>query len=334
MTRAFITGVGGFLGSHLAEALLADHYTVDGNDNLICGSIDNVPEGVAYYDTDCRDFDGMSDIFADCQPEVLVHCAATASEGFSVFSPSFITKNIYEASVATFSAAIARGVKRIVFMSTMARYGMNAIPFTESTAAKPVDPYGVAKVAAEQTLRILCETHKVKYSILVPHNIAGIRQKYDDPTRNVVSIMINRVLQGKPIIIYGDGLQTRCFSPVADCIPPIVRAVHGAADGEVINIGPDSGAITVLSLAQHICSRMGVKESIVHVDPRPNEVKHAWCSSEKSRRVLGYKEQQSLWTCIDEMIEDLRRKGPKEFMYDYPVEISEGCPVTWKERLL
>jgi UDP-glucose 4-epimerase len=331
--KAFVTGVGGFLGSHLAEALRGQ-YVVDGNDSLVCGSIDNVPEGVAFYDTDCRDFDGMRDIFDDCRPDVLIHAAATASEGFSVFSPSFITKNIYEASVATFSAAIANGVKRIVFMSSMARYGMNALPFTEQTAPRPVDPYGCAKVAAEQTLRILCETHNVKYSILVPHNIIGINQKYDDPTRNVVSIMINRVLQGKPIIVYGKGDQTRCFSPVEDCIPPILRAVHGAADGEVVNIGPDSGAITIIGLAQHICRRMGVKEEIVHVGPRPTEVKHAYCSSDKSRRMLGYKEQQSLWTCIDEMIEDLRLKGPKDFVYDYPIEISEGCPATWKERLL
>ena len=334
MTRVFVTGIAGFLGSHLAEALLKDQYVVDGNDNLICGDMDNVPDGAAYYDTDCRDFDGMSDIFSEVRPDVLIHCAATASEGFSVFSPSFITKNIYEASVATFSAAIASGVKRIVFMSTMARYGHSPLPFLETMPARPTDPYGVAKVAAEQTLSILCETHGVKYSVLCPHNIIGLKQKYDDPTRNAVSIMINRILNGKPIIIYGDGLQTRCFSPVADCLPPILRAVHGAADGEVVNVGPDTGSISILELARHICRRMGVKDDIVHVAPRPAEVKHAWCSSDKSRRLLGYKEQQSLWTCIDEMIDDLRRKGAKPFAYDYPIEISEGCPVTWKERLL
>ena len=75
-----------------------------------------------------------------------------------------------------------------------------------------VDPYGVSKVAAERILEILCHTHDVEYNIAVPHNIIGPNQKYDDPFRNVVSIMINRMMQGKAPIIYGDGNQTRCFS--------------------------------------------------------------------------------------------------------------------------
>ena len=77
----------------------------------------------------------------------------------------------------------------------MARYGSQEYPFTENMKPKPVDPYAISKVAAEQVLINLCELNKIEWVIAVPHNIIGPRQKYDDPFRNVVSIMINRMLQ-------------------------------------------------------------------------------------------------------------------------------------------
>ena len=140
------------------------------------------------------------------------HCAATAHEGLSVFSPYEISKNNFLASVSVFSAAIAHKVKRIIFCSSMARYGDQKTPFTEDMNPKPVDPYAISKVAAENVLINLCELNNIEWVIAVPHNIIGPRQKYDDPFRNVVSIMINRMLQKKAPIIYGDGEQKRCFS--------------------------------------------------------------------------------------------------------------------------
>ena len=215
--KIFITGVAGFLGSHLADRMLELGHEVTGNDNLLGGYRANVDPRVKFYTTDCCDRRMMECIIKDS--EVVIHCAATAHEGLSVFSPDFITKNIYQASVSTISAAISAGVKRFVFCSSMARYGRQAAPFTEDYHhTAPVDPYGIAKVGVEQTLKVLCDTHGMEWNIAVPHNIIGPRQRYDDPFRNVLSIMINRNLQGKPAIIYGDGSQTRCFSYIGDCV--------------------------------------------------------------------------------------------------------------------
>ena len=94
----------------------------------------------------------------------------------------------------------------------MARYGNPKTPYKVNMPPKPEDPHGIAKVVAEDTLKFLCEVHGMEYNIAAPHNIVGPNQKYDDPFRNVMSIFINRNLQNKPCIIYGDGEQKRCFS--------------------------------------------------------------------------------------------------------------------------
>lgn len=330
--KIFITGIGGFLGSHLAESLTALGHEVSGNDNLICSSVSIERKLIM----NCRYYDGMKRMLDKFKPETVIHCAATAHEGLSNFSPSFITKNIFEASVSTFSAAIAAGVKRIIFMSSMARYGNGAVtPFNEEMNVSPIDPYGIAKVASEHTLVSLCKLHNVEYVIAIPHNIIGPRQKYDDPYRNVASIMINRALQGKPIIIYGDGQQKRCFSPIGDCLDSLVKMIDAPISGEIINIGPDSGEITVLELAHKIISLTGSTAGIEHVDGRPNEVKKAYCSSNKARKLLGFSPKQSLDSCLADMVYYIKEHGTKEFKYGFPIEIiTEKTPRTWTEKLL
>ena len=214
--KILVTGVAGFLGSHLSQQLSELGHKVVGIDNMIGGYEDNIPKNVEFHNIDCCDFEKIKGVMKGVQ--IVYHCAATAHEGLSVFSPFEITKNNYLASVSIFSAAVNEKVKRIIFCSSMARYGSQKYPFTEEMTPKPVDPYAISKVAAEQVLINLCELNKIEWVIAVPHNIIGPKQKYDDPFRNVVSIMINRMLQGKAPIIYGDGKQTRCFSYIDDCL--------------------------------------------------------------------------------------------------------------------
>lgn len=328
--RIFITGIAGFLGSHLAEELKRLGHHVDGNDSEICSSVKLSP----LQKLDCNNTKILKNVIEGHKTSTLIHCAATAHEGFSNFSPSFITKNIYEASVSTFSAAIAAGVKRIIFMSSMARYGAQTLPFHESQTPHPVDPYGIAKVAAEDTLKVLSRTHGVEYVIVIPHNIIGPGQRYWDPYRNVASIMINKSLKGEQLIVYGDGLQERCFSPIKDCLHSLVKMIDAPIAGETINIGPEKGKMTVLNLAHMINRLAGSTKPIIHVPDRPNEVKQAYCTSRKVKHLLGYEPQQSIEDCLKEMIEHIRSVGTKDFQYSFPLEISEGCPLTWKERLI
>ncbi len=332
--KIFVTGVAGFLGSHVADAFLADGHEVVGVDNMLGGELDNVPEGVDFHQVDCCSFEAMLRLTVGA--EIVFHCAATAYEGFSVFSPHLVTENIVTASTAVFSAAIQNRVKRIVFCSSMARYGANEIPFMETYAPRPQDPYGIGKVAAEDILRNLCDVHGVEYVIAVPHNIIGPRQKFDDPYRNVASIMINLMLQGRQPIIYGDGKQKRCFSFVDDCIFCLKEmAFRDSVAGEVVNIGPDEEFVEINELAEVIGNLLAFNLNPTYLPDRPQEVKNATCSADKARRLLGYETGVPLRDGLERMIDFVRDKGPRPFKYHLDLEIvNEMTPRTWSERLL
>lgn len=332
--KIFITGVAGFLGSHLADRMIELGHKVAGNDNLIGGYRDNVPAGVQFFEIDCCDNEKLSAAMAGS--DIVIHAAATAHEGLSVFSPSFITRNIFEASVSAISAAIQNKVKRFVFCSSMARYGNQQTPFTEDMNPAPEDPYAVAKVASESILKMLSETHGLEWNIAIPHNIVGPRQCYDDPFRNVMSIMINRVLQGKAPIIYGDGLQTRCFSYVGDCIQCLEKlALDPNIVYETVNIGPDEGTVSVKEMAQKVMAACNFVGDPIHMPDRPREVKHASCSADKARKLLGYETKATLEQSIEETVKYIKERGPHPFNYRYKLEIiNEKTPATWKDRLI
>ncbi|MCP4679193.1 MAG: NAD-dependent epimerase/dehydratase family protein, partial [Deltaproteobacteria bacterium] len=246
--RVFITGIAGFLGSHLADKFLSEGYAVVGSDNLVGGYLDNVPKGAAFHQVDCNDFERMAPLMNGV--DIVYHCAATAYEGLSVFCPHLVTQNIVTATSGTVSAAVAGNVKRFVLCSSMARYGTNDVPFTENMVPRPQDPYGIGKWSSELLLENIAETHGMEWVVAVPHNIIGPRQRYDDPYRNVASIFINLMLQGRQPYIYGDGNQKRCFSFVSDVVDPLFRmATEDSCAGEVINIGPDDTFVTINELS-------------------------------------------------------------------------------------
>jgi UDP-glucose 4-epimerase len=329
--RVLISGVAGFLGSHLADAFLADGWQVIGVDNLIGGYLDNVPAGVEFHRVDCNDFVVLLPLMAGV--DVVYHCAATAYEGLSVFSPHFVTQNIVTATTGMVSAAIASRARRFVLCSSMARYGANAVPFTEDLTPRPQDPYGIGKLAAEMLLRNLAETHGMEWVIAVPHNIIGPRQKYDDPYRNVAAIFVNLLLQGQPIRIYGDGSQRRCFSFVSDVVAPLRQmATDPRCVGEVINVGPDDEFVSVLGLASLVARLMGVELRCEFLPPRPQEVALANCSAAKARALLNYEPRVSLEEGLRAMIEWITARGPRPFVHHVGLEIvNAATPRTWSK---
>lgn len=330
----FITGVAGFLGSHLADRMIELGHNVSGNDNLIGGYLANINSRVKFYNIDCCDQEKMSDAMK--YSDIVYHCAATAHEGLSIFSPNFITKNIFQASVSTISAAIQNNVTRFVYCSSMARYGNQEYPFTETQNTQPVDPYGIAKVAGEDVLKILAPMNNMEWVIAVPHNIVGPRQRYDDPYRNVMSIMINRILQGKQPVVYGNGTQMRCFSFIDDCIYCLEKlALDSTIKNEIFNIGPDEEFVTIKYLAELIMKELNFTDGIEYHNSRPNEIKYATCSSLKAKERLNYRTSTTLIDGLRQTINYIKQTGPKKFDYSYPLEIiNELTPTTWSKKTM
>lgn len=333
MKKIFITGVAGFLGSHLADAFLKKGYIVRGCDNLIGGELINVPCGVEFYNRDLINLKGLSHLMSGC--DIVYHTACTAYEGLSVFSPSLVVSNTIQISVNTFTAAIQAGANRFVHCSSMARYGTHDNIYTETTACKPQDPYGIAKYSTELLLQNLSQVHGIDLVIAVPHNIIGPRQKYDDPFRNVASIMSNLMLQNRQPIIYGDGMQTRCFTDVEDIIASMIAlAEDDRAVGQIFNVGPDNDTITILELAKKIANQLGFNLDPIFVAARPQEVKHAICSSDKIKQYFNYSTTITLDESLTKLIEYIQRNGVKQFKYHLPIEIvNDKTPLPWKNKL-
>jgi UDP-glucose 4-epimerase len=148
--------------------------------------------------------------------------------------------------------------------------------------------------------------------------------------------MINRMLRGLQPIIYGDGSHVRCFSFIDDALSCLVEMGNGeAAVGEVINIGPDEEAITILGLAQEIADIVGLALDPIFVADRPTEVAVATCSADKARRLLGYRTTTTLRDGLASMVEWIARETPTDFDYHAELEIvTARTPSTWVDKLI
>jgi len=334
VTKVFITGIAGLVGSNLAKYLINKGYEVSGIDNGIGGIDDNIPQGIIYHEEDILDTDFLKAAMGGA--DVVFHAAALPYEGLSVFSPTITATSIVSGTLSTAVAALHNNVRLFINCSSMARYGNQIPPFTEDMPTKPVDPYGLAKVQAEQHLSLLSQIHGLNYVTVVPHNVIGVGQRYFDPFRNVAGIMINRILQDKPIIVYGTGEQKRSFSNVLDCVIAIERIIQSDRDicGQVYNIGPDHNEITIKQLADKIAQYADKELTLEFFPDRPAEVKYAYCSSDKVKREFNYSADITVDTTLQQMIQWIKPRV-KEFEYHLPIElITSSTPKTWTEQLI
>lgn len=334
MKRVLVTGVAGFMGSHLADKLLSKGYEVIGIDNLLGGYKENVPAGVVFHQIDLANLEAIQPLFTGV--DYVIHSACTAYEGLSVFSPALVVQNTIQITATTLSASVKAGVRKFVYLSSMARYGtQGSEPFTEDMIVKPQDPYGIAKVGSEMLVENICTTNGIEFVILVPHNIIGPRQKYDDPFRNVASIMSNRMLSGKQPIIYGTGEQVRCFSFMWDVVDPCMVALEDSkVNGMTINVGPDEDFVTINELAKKIGAIIGFNVDPIYMPVRPKEVFYATCSASKARKMLNYETSTSLDEGLKELVSWIQLMGTKPFHYHLPIEFTNSTtPKTWTEKI-
>lgn len=342
MKSIVITGSAGLLGSHLSQEFLERGYHVIGIDSLIGGYIENHPKSHKFVHIK-KDILNRDQILTELKAinsniECIIHCAALAHEGLSVYSPKTIVENIYVGTASMASIAAQLKIPYFINTSSMARYGEGTPPFKETDTPNPVDPYGLAKLHAEQHLNLMSDIYKFKVFHVVPHNVCGPHQCYSDPFRNVLSIFANRVKQDKPIYIYGDGEQKRSFSHIEDCVRAFGRLYYARDtifNKQVFNIGPDHGTeISINTLAKRVKAYSNNDIDIVKLPGRPQEVKNAWVSTEKARKILSYETKHSTEEVIRDTVLWVKNQPDRDFNYHLELEIVDSrTPQTWTEKL-
>lgn len=282
---ALVTGAAGFLGSHVAEHCLRLGLRVIGVDDLSGGFESNIPQGVEFHRGSVCDKRFVQSLFAKHSIDYVYHLAAYAAEGLSHFIRHFNYDNNLQGSILLINEAVLHDVQCFVFTSSIAVYGAAQTPMTESTTPEPEDPYGIAKYAVELDLRAAHHMFGLDSIVFRPHNVYGERQNTSDRYRNVIGIFMQQALTGKPMTIFGDGLQTRAFSHVDDVAPLIAKAPFvPAAYNQTFNIGADTPH-TVLALAHEVAVALGMQPAIEHL-PARKEVVHAVSNHDKIRAVF------------------------------------------------
>jgi UDP-glucose 4-epimerase len=283
-----VTGGAGFIGSHVAEALVTRGEDVVVLDDLSSGKRENLPEGVDFVEGDVRE--PQDELFAGVKPTVCYHLAAQIDVRVSVARPDHDAQINVLGTVNMLQAALAHGTQ-LVFASTGgAIYGECERPATEDAPRLPIAPYGTAKLAGEEYLATFNRLHGTRHVALRYGNVYGPRQ---DPhgEAGVVAIFMNALRDGKTPRIYGDGSQTRDYVFVED----VVAATLGAAEhgGGVFNVGTRRET-SVLDLYERIERVTGVERAAEHAEPRPGELQRSVLDPSLAARELGWKPMRSL----------------------------------------
>jgi UDP-glucose 4-epimerase len=331
MENALVTGGAGFIGSHVAESLVQLGMNVTVLDDLSGGFEDNVPDGARFVQGSINDVALINDLFTAEKFDYVYHLAAYAAEGLSHFIKVFNYNNNLIGSVNLINASINHGVKCFLFTSSIAVYGTSPVlPMTEETPAHPEDPYGIAKLAVEQELRVCKEMFDLDYIIFRPHNVYGERQNIGDKYRNVVGIFMNQLLQGRPMTVFGDGEQKRAFSYIGDVAPIMAESVNFPwAYNQVFNIGADQ-PYTINELARAVAAAMGHELKVTHLPPR-NEVIEAYASHDKVRSVFGQHDLCSLADGLQRMAAWVKQHGARSSQKFTHVEVDKNFPRAWIE---
>jgi UDP-glucose 4-epimerase len=328
--RALVTGAAGFIGSHVADACLELGMDVVATDDLSGGYLENVSPAAEWIQGDLRDAGFVARLWDAGPFDYVYHLGAYAAEGLSHFIRAYNYRTNLEASVNLTNQAVLHDVQRLVFTSSIAVYGRGQVPMTEDTTPMPEDPYGISKYAVELDLAAAREMFGLPYTVFRPHNVYGERQNIADKYRNVIGIFMNAVLRDEPMPIFGDGLQTRAFSHIADVAPIIARSplVEASAD-EVFNIGADEPS-TVLSLAHLVAEAFDVEPQIEFLDAR-NEVVHAFSDHSKIQAAFDLPVPVALRAGITRMAAWVRGHGAREPV-EFPagIEVERNLPPSWR----
>lgn len=282
-----VTGGAGFIGSHLADALLARGHRVRVLDNLSTGKRANLPldnPRLELVEGDVADIGAVQAALAGCT--AVAHLAAVASVQASVDDPVGTHQSNFIGTLNLCEAMREQGVRRVLFASSAAVYGQNGegTAIDEDTPKAPLTPYAADKLASEHYLDFYRRQHGLEPAIFRFFNIFGPRQDPSSPYSGVISIFAERALAGLPISVFGDGEQTRDFVYVADLVTLLVQALEAPqVEAGAVNVGLDR-ATSLNQLLAALADILGNLPPVTHGEARAGDIRH---SRADNRRLLA-----------------------------------------------
>lgn len=313
--KILVTGGAGFIGSHLAERLLAEGHAIaiidDLNDyydprlkreNLaavkVCGQVDFLEAGIG-------DEAAVESLFARFRPEAVVHLAARAGVRPSLAQPLLYEQVNCGGTVVLLEASRRHGVSKFVFASSSSIYGeANRVPFSEDDHTNlPISPYAATKIAGEK----LCYTWSRLYGLdcicLRFFTVYGPRQRPDLAIRKFIEL----VDAGRPVPVFGDGTMGRDYTFVADTVQGITAALHHQARYDIFNLG-NSSPVGLLEMVRTIERATGREARIDWQPEQPGDVPITYADISKARQLLGYNPQTPFEEGVRRQVEWLRSR--------------------------
>jgi nucleoside-diphosphate-sugar epimerase len=290
MTTYLVTGGAGFIGSSLVRALVARGDTVRVIDNFATGrevNLESVVSAIQLVRGDIRDQGVVERVMDGC--EFVLHQAALPSVPRSIEYPVEYNDVNVHGTLNVLQAARKTGVKRVVFAASSSAYGETpTLPKVETMAPDPLSPYAANKVACEMYMKVYHAVYGLETVALRYFNVFGPHQDPNSQYAAVVPKFITAALEGRPPVIYGDGLQSRDFCYIDNAIEAnLLACTAPAAPGQVVNIACGVRT-TLLEVLDLVASLTGKKIKPIHEPPRAGDVRHSLADIGRARSVLGY----------------------------------------------
>jgi len=303
--RVLATGSAGFIGSHVADTLLAADHEVVVVDNLATGRRENVPSRARFIELDLSE-EGIGQAMSEVRPDVVIHHAAQADVTLSVADPVRDTRVNVLGTIALFHAAVQSGVRKVIFASSGgAIYGEpEYTPCTEDHPIHPISPYAAAKAAGEVYMQTFGRVYGLDYTILRYPNVYGPRQHPYTEEGQVIALFARLMLESRQPTIFGDGEQGRDFLYVTDIAAASLLALDHGSQG-TFNLG--SGELTTVNdLYRRIADLTGYKQPATYAPARPGEIFRITLDAARARAELGWQPRMSLQDGLAQTIDWVR----------------------------
>ena len=293
MTKALITGGAGFIGSNLARLVLDNGHRVTILDNLSSGYRENLAAltDAEFVEGDVRDRRAVDRAIAGA--DMVFHLAASVGNSRSIEHPILDSEINVLGTLTVLEAARHAEVRKLVFSSSAGIFGeLKTLPIAEDHPVEPDTPYGASKLAAEKLCLAYAKLYPLECVCLRYFNVYGVNQRYD-AYGNVIPIFAHRMLSGLPVIIYGDGEQTRDFVNVGD----VARANYSAGMSHGVSgaFNIASGTrVTINELVRLMGEASGISRAAEYGPPRPGDVRHSLADISQAHARIGYQSQVAL----------------------------------------